>query len=418
MGYGGIAMERRYIIVGIDPGTTVGLAMLDLQGTICALYSSKDMSKKDIIERIVEVGTPVIIATDVDTLPQTVEKVSASFEAKLHIPRTSISLREKNEMARGLQVANAHERDALAAAVKAYQAYRGKFDNIDARLAQLGKSGLAEDVKALTLKEYSVTEALLLLDPPPKKEYQQPQPAPKRETGGAPSIGPLKARIRNQSQYIAELESRLAAYKKEIKSFERRMARRDEAASVRAAESSLVQARDRRIAKLEKERARLRKSNRRMAKEITELRGVQELRVHSDLLVCNVLRQFTRQELESLAKTAGIKGGDVLFVEDSSGGGAATAHKVASYGVRAIISQTEMSHTALEILEAEKIPVFGAGAFDIRREGTVAIMEKKRFEEGYAEWERAARMQEKARKTKWLEGLIDTYRHERKKGEK
>ncbi len=68
----GDAMVRRHIIVGIDPGTTVGLPMLDLHGEICALYSSKDMSIDDIVERIIGEGLPVIIATDVETLPQTV----------------------------------------------------------------------------------------------------------------------------------------------------------------------------------------------------------------------------------------------------------------------------------------------------------------------------------------------------------
>ena len=412
-------MVRRHIIVGIDPGTTVGLAMLDLHGEICALHSSKDMSIDDIVERIIREGLPVIIATDVETLPQTVEKVSASFEARLHIPRNPISLREKNELARGQHVSNAHERDALAAAVKAYLFYKPKFDNIDARLVQAGKVGLSEEVKALTLKEYYVTEAIAMLEPPPPPQAGEgARKGPPQDEHAHPPIGPLKARIRNQKAYIGELELRILGLRKTIQALEREIAGRNESARIKAIESAVVHSKNRRISRLEKDAAQLRTSNRRLMKELKALRGIQKLKVHRDLIVCHVLRRFSGPEIDALCKATGIKEGDVLFVEDSSGGGASTANKVAALGVTGIITQTEMSHTAREILELQAVAVFNAAAFAIRREGPVAILEKKQFDEAYASWAHGAQQKERARQSQWLEGLIDTYRHERKKGKK
>ncbi len=417
--YEGDMMVRRHIIVGIDPGTTVGLAMLNLHGEICALHSSKNMSIDDIVERIISEGLPAIIATDVETLPQTVEKVSASFEARLHVPQDSISLKEKNELAKGTQISNAHERDALAAAVKAYLHYKPKFDNIDTRLGQAGKMGLSEEVKALTLREYTVSEALSILEPP-----ASPQVGSVAQTGAPckihthPPIGPLKARIRNQRAYISELESRILELKKTVRSLECEIASRDETTRLRAIESAVVCSRDRRITRLEKDRALLRRSHKRLAKELKALRGIQKLTVHDDLIVCHVLRRFLGQDIDALAKATGIKEGDILFVEDSSGGGASTAAKVASLGVKGIITQTEMSHTAREILEQHAVAVVAAAACDIRREGAVAILEKKQFDEAYARWERDTRSKERAQQSQWLEGIIEAYRHERKKGKK
>ncbi len=57
--------RRKYAFVGIDPGTTIGEAMIDLEGKPIEVFSSKNYSLSDAIEKIIACGKPLIVASDV-----------------------------------------------------------------------------------------------------------------------------------------------------------------------------------------------------------------------------------------------------------------------------------------------------------------------------------------------------------------
>ena len=46
-------VEKKHLIVGVDPGTTTGMAILDLEGNLLRLHSSRTMSLKDLIHMII-----------------------------------------------------------------------------------------------------------------------------------------------------------------------------------------------------------------------------------------------------------------------------------------------------------------------------------------------------------------------------
>ena len=123
--------SRDYIIVGVDPGTTIGLAVLDLDGKLLSVRSSRVSSIPDIIEHISNMGRPVVIATDVVPPPNAVEKIKRAFNAVLFAPNERIPVEEKIRLAKPLGYSNDHERDAIAAAVKAFNTYKNKFQQID-----------------------------------------------------------------------------------------------------------------------------------------------------------------------------------------------------------------------------------------------------------------------------------------------
>jgi predicted RNase H-like nuclease (RuvC/YqgF family) len=78
------AKFRRYIIVGIDPGTTIGVAIIDLEGKTIEVFSSKNYSCSDVIERIIARGNPLIVASDVTPTPSTVKRISRIFSSPVH----------------------------------------------------------------------------------------------------------------------------------------------------------------------------------------------------------------------------------------------------------------------------------------------------------------------------------------------
>jgi len=111
----------------MDPGTTIGLALIDFEGTVVATYSSKNMSISQVVTFVAQYGYPVVIAADVDPAPHAVYKLSASYGARLFSYKSWMS-KEKRRLGKGGK--NAHERDALAAALKAYNKLSNKIRHV------------------------------------------------------------------------------------------------------------------------------------------------------------------------------------------------------------------------------------------------------------------------------------------------
>ncbi len=151
----------KQLIVGIDPGTTTGVALLDLDGNIVLLRSGKGFSKSGLEKMISERGNPVIIATDINPPPRIIKKISATFSARIMYPEQSLSRKEKIRIAHhnaldreGKPVwANHHERDSLAAVFFAWAKIRPLMKRVEKRFAESGMRGkeLRQQIKANVL---------------------------------------------------------------------------------------------------------------------------------------------------------------------------------------------------------------------------------------------------------------------------
>ena len=126
--------KPKYLIVGIDPGTTTAIAALDLEGNLIHLSSSRQMSMSDVSEVLYKIGKPLIIASDVHEMPYSVEKVRRAFNGVAYTPRQDMSVETKLELASPHRYGNDHERDALSAALEAHRSYKNKFQSILKRI--------------------------------------------------------------------------------------------------------------------------------------------------------------------------------------------------------------------------------------------------------------------------------------------
>ncbi len=122
------------IIVGIDPGTTVGLAVIDFNGEIRILKSKKEWCVEEIVLDIARIGKPHIVATDKASLPEFVRRVASSFGSEIFVPNEDIPISFKKEIARRFGVKDDHQRDALSAAVFAYKKMRPRIIQIKKEL--------------------------------------------------------------------------------------------------------------------------------------------------------------------------------------------------------------------------------------------------------------------------------------------
>jgi predicted RNase H-like nuclease (RuvC/YqgF family) len=129
-----LSAKPRYLIVGIDPGTTTAVAAVDLDGNLLHLASSRQMNMGDVVESLYRVGKPIIIASDVQEMPYSVEKIRRAFSAVSYTPKQDVSVETKIELTAQFRYANDHERDALSAALDAYRQYRHRFQNLIKRI--------------------------------------------------------------------------------------------------------------------------------------------------------------------------------------------------------------------------------------------------------------------------------------------
>lgn len=237
------AVERetpqRYLIVGVDPGTVTAVAAIDLHGRLIFVYSRKGLDRAEIIELIKRHGTPVLIATDVTPAPETVKKLAASLGVPLYTPPTSLTVDEKQELVSSyastnrLHRLNTHERDALAAALRAYREYMGKFRQIEAHASRYPAEISVENLKASVVRGASIAEAIeaeierLLVEKPPKP-VRSIRHTPRKSNAGNGSqdehlveeLNALKARLRVLEERLkrcaeekAELENQLRLVK-------------------------------------------------------------------------------------------------------------------------------------------------------------------------------------------------------------
>jgi len=152
-------------IVGIDPGTTTGIAILDMKtdSGFCKTFSKKGATLSELCDYISENGTPVIIACDVKKPPSLVKKTAAVFDAVLSKPRRTIRIAEKRRLV-NRSIRNRHEMDALAAALLAKRKFSILFRKVESIMKRRNLQ-CSDDVKELLIKRKAgnINQAVQLL---------------------------------------------------------------------------------------------------------------------------------------------------------------------------------------------------------------------------------------------------------------
>lgn len=189
----------RHIIAGIDPGATVGIAILDLSGKRIALRSTAG-GMSDAVRIIESFGTPSLVACDVTPPPEAAQKIASYFSCRLFFPKQNVREEEKREIARGAGTQNNHERDAYSACILAYRSHANKLRQIDAlqELAQEDK----ERIKHLLLRGYRLKDAFASLT------------VEERQTGQA-EHAPPKAPVHEHVLSVEELRLRVSSLARE-----------------------------------------------------------------------------------------------------------------------------------------------------------------------------------------------------------
>ncbi len=339
-----LSKVKEYLIVGVDPGTTTAVAVLNLKGEVLSVASGKDMNFSKVVEHVLSFGQPVLVATDKKNPPEFVLKIKKAFQATLYAPKDDMSVKKKIDLTSGFKFENDHERDALAAALEAYRHYKNKLANVEKRIpagydVEMVKAGIIKGLTLQSLIEKRVEEV-------------------KQKEEAKVSVEEIRKRDRKIQELIEEnrmLRRKVEELKKEVERLRMKVyaisneqyekIRRENA--YRSLQSEIVELR-KVIRKKDEEIAKLKE-------KVEELKKIKRLELKGYRTV-KILRKFTKDEIERLEREYGIEEGDVIYILESGGGGRSTSELLAEKGVKAIIA-SDISHVAQEVFEEKGIPV-------------------------------------------------------------
>jgi len=157
---------KRYLIVGVDPGMVTGVAVMDLNGRVLRLMSGRGMTRGQIARSLASLGRALVFASDVSPPPDMVTKLAAVHSAMVFSPDRPMRTSEKSEIAgilsdeQGIVVEDAHQRDSLAAAFKAFSSFRNKLEQCASHARASSDQVDLEEVKALVIRGISISDAI------------------------------------------------------------------------------------------------------------------------------------------------------------------------------------------------------------------------------------------------------------------
>jgi predicted RNase H-like nuclease (RuvC/YqgF family) len=427
--YKPLSEGRGYIIVGLDPGTTTGIAALNLSGELVDLTSSRGLSSSDVIEWIAARGRSLVVATDVFPTPGSVEKVKRAFNAVLYSPGGDIPAEEKIALGKEFGYKNDHERDALAAALSAFKKYRNKFLQVEKK----SPSEIDPDeVKALVVRGYSIENAIAEFvpsSPSPSRPKATLQGAAKAVLDVSLDVSPDVTALRQQNQQLAEQVSTLRSYVDEL-----RTGLAEKEVALRVASGKLDRLRDKTAREIkrqheikirDKEIERLRSVLRSERKHIKKLKKTLERQKKAEIIEetrglqkLKPLAAFTRESILLAMEQYCLEKGDWLFLEDASGGGRSTVELLRDKEIAGVVAEGELRPALREHFLELCIPVFSSKNLPVQRINKMPFVRPEDVAAASVAWEeemkaRLARLHEER-----LESLFQEYRVERKKEEK
>jgi hypothetical protein len=149
------------LIFGVDPGTTTAVAAVSLDGKLVAVTSKKGFGYSGVVRWILEHGRATILSTDRKRVPDFVSRIASVFNCPVYAPDENLTMDEKLSLSARYKIEDSHQRDAISAALAAFEHHVKTIKKIDLALEKLGKQSYANDVKDLVIrKRLNVSSAI------------------------------------------------------------------------------------------------------------------------------------------------------------------------------------------------------------------------------------------------------------------
>ncbi|WP_431061653.1 DUF460 domain-containing protein [Methanobacterium sp.] len=433
--------NQKWIIVGFDPGLTVGIAILDLSGNVISTISCKEISRAEIIRHIIKHGKAVLVATDVYPPPKMVKKLATTLNSKIYSPSKTFTVSSKTELVDSYlseissseSPSNAHERDALAAAIKTYKHYQKKLSQIEKRTQKLDLTSEEEDeVKSMVIRGQPVSKAIdEILKVPESADLETQIVEIENDIDSIDeeklkkieeSARKLKQKIKSQQNQIKYLNRKNKGLKKEIKKYkDKNTALQNKIDKLHYDYSKDILSKKEITSKVSiikglQEKYTAEKERREKLEEnLHSIKNIRVLELSKEAVPVKIIESFTKEGIRAACEYWKIKKGDIVLLSSSEGGGSQTASLLIKTGIKAVIVADKMSHPAEEEFEKNEIPIIDADKIDLKMIDEFAVVNRDVLERKIEDWKVKTEDKRKKEKEDKLLEVIDEYRAQRKR---
>jgi hypothetical protein len=407
--------KPRYLIVGIDPGTTTAVAALDLDGNLLHLASSRQMNMGDVVESLYRVGKPLIIASDVQEMPYSVEKVRRAFSAVAYTPKQDVSVETKVNLTASFTYENDHERDALSAALDAYRQYRHKFQNL---LKRVPPGHDLDEVRARVIRGQSLDQVIgdmNAVTPAPVFDAP-PVPVQVKHDEKARVLDGMVKRLRT---FVAELQEEVKEKDFEVQRLQARVRKIHTSQDAQLAKNTEVMKKDVIIQSLKKRLRKEERNNRNLLKRLVRIRQFAELSMDGEVLPVKVMDALTKEGLRRLNEDVGIEEGDIIFVTRLDGWGRSVVKDLAGIRVNAVVTGAatlaESDPQMLPVFRELEVPLLSDKDAGVQVRGKRGLCGKETLETALLRWQEEQAQHEREKKSEMIEHIFKEYKSERGK---
>ena len=413
-----LARRRDRVLVGVDPGTTTAVALVGLDGHVLDVTSTRTADTAEVIEWIIERGRPALVAADVTPMPNTVEKIAASFDAPGWVPDSDLPVDEKQHRTREEGYDDDHQRDAMAAALYAFDHYRETIERATSETPPDLDEG---EVAARVLAGDSLQAALSALTETEEPEPEESTHEPRELTDDERRIKDLEAQVERLQAHVSDLEADLDEKDDRIEEYEAELseARREERQEARERRevTQLEWENDRLETELEEQRERADELESKLErlKQLWKLdhSNFADVSRGRDLVAVKPVDQFTVDAIETADDEYGIASGDVVYLRDASGAGRRTAELLAEFEPRVVLRSGGLSDAADEVLFEHEIPVGPADDVTIREVDELAIADGSAVDAVIEDWRERKAQREREQKETMVDSIISEHRADR-----
>jgi len=420
-----LAKRRDFVLVGVDPGTTTAVALVGLDGEVLDVYSSRTVDAAGVTEWIVEHGRPIVVAADVTPMPETVEKLRRSFSAAGWTPDRDLAVDVKQHRTREEAYDNDHERDAMAAALSAFDDHEDQFERIAAKVPP--REDVGEVTARVVADEESVESVLADRTDDGEDDETGAEHKPRDLTAEEKEIKRLRARVERLEGHVDDLKETIQQKDEQLREKDKQIqqARSEERREVR---------KEREVTRLERENERLereleseREDREELESKLERLKGLWKLdhsnfadvaEAQQGLVSVKVIEQFTTDAIEAADEAVGLVEDDVILLRDASGAGRSTAQRLADVNPRIVLRNGgRLSDAADEILFDHEIPVAPADMVTVQEVDELAVAREQEVEDAIDDWEARAEERKREQNAEMVDQIISEHRADRPESE-
>jgi len=393
-------MSKQLLIAGVDPGTTLGYAVIGINKRLIKIGSSKQLDLSSLIKIIAGIGNILIVGTDKKRIPDFVEKFSRKIGARVIPPKNDLKIKEKKAITAEYEIKNSHEMDALASALFAYKEILPLLKKIDSYLKIKKKERFSNEVKELLLTEegLNIKSALDIAELPEKEEVKTIKKAVKEKKLTEKDFFRLydKLKRKEKSAFLLKkqnikLKQRLKDAKQKYFYLEKKM---NHLVSDEKAEQ-LIEQKEKRLFSLYKQIKTKESDIENLNKDINKLRDF--ISILGDNTLLKKLRNLGKEEFKKKNRIINIQDKDILLVDDPN----ITSKKVIEFlknKIEVIIFKKKVSKKVAEqlsfiFLDYKKLK--------IKEDKYFAVVDKKQFEKEKNNVDLVAKIVEDYKRERW-----------------